>query len=120
MRFLYADPKHASAEPQLLDYYRKHGFLAGDKIELNLTFAPAQRVQGRFVNAEGKPVAGVEVQLGKCDYVNTAGKEDHVNYREFWAQYQAAGVMPEQFLTASDADGRFEFSSVQASNCELG
>jgi hypothetical protein len=121
MRFLYVDPKHANAEPQLREYYRKHGYFADDKIELDLTFAPAQRVHGRFVDEDGKPVAGVNVQLGKCDYVDVTGKEDHVNYREFWAQYQAAEVMPEQFLTASDADGKFEFLSVPPGVfCRLG
>src|SRR5439155_4114046 len=102
MKFLYVHP----------DFYRLHGYFAGDDIKLDLTFPPAQRVHGRFVDETGKPVPGVKVELGKCDYVDTAGKEDHVNYREFWAQYQAAELLPELFKTTSDADGKFEFKSV--------
>jgi hypothetical protein len=112
MKFYYADPKFADAEPQTLASYRKDGFLAGDKIEQDLTFPAPQRVYGRLVDENGKPVAGVELQLGSCDYLNKAGKEEHVNFREFWAAHQAAEVMPKQFIVMSDADGKFELSSV--------
>src|SRR5262245_50692176 len=112
MKFYYADPKFANAEPQLLASYRKDGFLAGDTIEQDLTFAAPQRVSGRLVDENEKPVAGVKLHLGNCDYVNTLGREEHVNFREFWAAYQAAEVMPEQFITTSDADGKFELASV--------
>src|SRR5262245_3468332 len=102
MKFYYADPKLADA----------HGFQAGDKIEQDLTFAPPQRVSGQLMDENGKPVGGVKLHLGRCDYANTTGKEEHVNFREFWSAYQAAEVMPEQFITTSDADGKFELASV--------
>src|SRR5215470_8995152 len=112
MKFYYADAKFADAEPQKLAYYRNRGYLVGDKIEQNLTFAAPQRVYGRLIDENGNPVSGVKLHLGRCDYVNTQGREDHVNYREFWAAYQAAEVMPEQFITTSDADGKFVLASV--------
>jgi protocatechuate 3,4-dioxygenase beta subunit len=102
MQFLSVNPGAA----------RKRGFFAGDTIELDLTFAAPQRIHGRFIDEMGIPIADVKVQLGKCDFIHTAGKEDHVNFREFWAAYQAAEVMPEQLRTTTDAEGRFEFNSV--------
>jgi hypothetical protein len=112
MKFYYTDPKFANAEPQLLADYRKDGFFAWDKIEQDLTFAAPQRVSGQLVDENGKPLPGVKLHLGRCDYVQTQGKEDHVNFREFWSAYQAAEVMPEQFITTSDVDGKFELASV--------
>jgi len=112
MKFLHVSPMIEKVEPQLRESYRKNGFFAGDKIELDLTLAPAARIHGRFVDDGGKPIAGVKVQLGKCDFVDPRGKEDHINFREFWAIWQAADAMPDQVLATSDADGLFEFKSV--------
>jgi protocatechuate 3,4-dioxygenase beta subunit len=112
MKFFYVNPSIASIEPQSVDFYRKQGFFSGETIELDLAFAPAARIYGRFIDEEGKPVTGVKVCLANCDFVDPTGKEDHVNFREFWAISQAAEVMPEQVLATSDADGKFEFTSV--------
>jgi protocatechuate 3,4-dioxygenase beta subunit len=114
MKFFYVNPSAAQLDPEKRDAYRKDGFFATDNIELDLTFPAKKRIYGRFVDEAGKPIAGVKLQLGKCDYVNPAGKEDHVNFREFWAAWQAAEVMPDQLLATSDSDGRFEFESVPA------
>jgi 5-hydroxyisourate hydrolase-like protein (transthyretin family) len=112
MKTFYVDPKYANAEPSSREFYRKYGFFAGEKIELDLTFDPAKRVSGQFVDEDGKPVPGVKVRLANCDFVDPIGKENHVNYREFWAINQAADVMPEQVLATSDAEGKFELASV--------
>src|SRR5262245_44596574 len=102
MRFLHVNPKSSS----------RHGFFAGDEIKLDLTFEPASKVEGRIVDETGQPIPGVKVQLGRCDWIDVAGKEDHVNFREFWAVYQAAEVMPEELFSTTDQDGRFAFKSV--------
>jgi protocatechuate 3,4-dioxygenase beta subunit len=112
MRFFYVDPKYAIADPQLRDAYRKDGFFAGDKIDLDLTFYPEERVYGRFVDEHGQPIAGVKLRIANCDFVDPTGKEDHRNFREFWAINQAADVMPEQLLATTNEDGVFEFKSV--------
>jgi protocatechuate 3,4-dioxygenase beta subunit len=112
MRFLHVNPKPDTLTPQLLAFNRKHGFFAGEPIELDLTFQRPERIQGRILDEKEQPIAGVKVQLGKCDYIDTSGKEDHVNYREFWAMHQAAEVMAEELVATSNEDGRFEFKTV--------
>lgn len=50
--------------------------------------------------------------MANCDYLDHAGRERHPNFREFFAMSQAVAVMPDQLVTTSDVQGRFEFSSV--------
>jgi len=112
MKPYYVDPKHQNAEPLLRDFYRKRGYFAGEKIELDLTFLPAARIHGRFVDEMGKPLVGVKVRIANCDFVDTTGKEDHVNAREFWAINQAAELMPDELVATTDRNGVFELKTV--------
>ncbi len=84
-------------------------YFPGDRIEMGLEFAAPKKIAGRIVDEKGEPIAGVKLRLGNCDYVNTAGKAEHVNSREFWGMNQAADIMPEAVCAMTDAKGRFEF-----------
>jgi hypothetical protein len=118
MKVCYVKPPHPS--PGTLDYYRRRGFASGETIELDLTFADAQRVHGRFVDELGMPISGVRLQLIFCDsahtYLNLSDKE----WRSFYSIHQAAEVMPDQVVATTDAAGNFEFTSVRPNAlCEL-
>jgi len=86
--------------------------MPGDPIEINLEFASPKKIEGRIVDEKGKPIAGVKLQIGSCDYVNTAGKEKNPADRVFWGMNKAADVMPQEVCAVTDAKGQFEFSSV--------
>jgi beta-lactamase regulating signal transducer with metallopeptidase domain len=108
MKTLCIDPRFVGADGKLDARQRETGYLPGEKIELDLTFASPRPVTGRIVDEQGRPVSKVEIDLGNCDFLNTAGKESHLNYREFWGINQASELMPEQFSAVSDAEGKFQ------------
>ncbi len=108
MKFLYTKLPPGVQKESL----RKNSYLAGDPIAIDLTFGPPRKVEGRIVNEKGEPIAGVKLRLGNCDHLNTAGKEEFRNFREFWAMYQAVTIMPEQVTAVTDDKGRFEFPHV--------
>ena len=74
----------------------KTDYFPGDRIEIGLEFAPPKKLEGRIVDEKGQPIAGVKLSFRNCDYVNTAGKAEHVNFREFWGMNQAADIMPKE------------------------
>jgi RNA polymerase sigma factor (sigma-70 family) len=90
----------------------KTDYFPGERIEIGLEFDPPKKIEGRIVDEKGQPIAGVKLRISDCDYVNTAGKAEHVNLREFWGMNQAADVMPKEVSAVTDAKGQFEFSSV--------
>jgi hypothetical protein len=107
--------KFLNIDPRLRDLPSKSNstsYFPDDRIEIDLTFAPQYKVEGRITNEKGAPIKGVKLRLGNCDYLDTTGKEEHVNYREFWAISQAASIMPEQVTAATDDMGRFAFPFV--------
>lgn len=112
MRSLCVDPRFLGPDGKLPDKQRVTGYLPGEKIELDLTFARTYPITGRFIDEKGRPIPKVRVDLGSCDFVDKTGKESHVNYREFWGLRQAHKLMPEQVFAISDADGRFALSHV--------
>ena len=112
MKTLCIDPRFVGADGKLDAHQRETGYLPGEKIELDLTFAAARPLTGRVVDEQGGPVSKVEIDLGNCDFLNTAGKESHHNYREFWGINQASELMPEQFSAVSDAEGKFQLPHV--------
>jgi hypothetical protein len=87
-------------------------FLPGDPIEITLVFAPPKKIEGRIVDEKGKPIAGVQLWIANCDYVNMAGKEQDFGLRSFMGSNQAANVMPKEVGAVTDAKGQFEFSSI--------
>jgi len=114
MRFLHIDPRHRDENGKSLLISPSYGYFPDETIDLDLVFQPAKPVRGRFVDDQGRPIQGVKVSLTNCDYLDTNGKEDNLAFREFRsAVRQAQQAMPDQLQCTSDADGRFEFKSVQ-------
>jgi beta-lactamase regulating signal transducer with metallopeptidase domain/tetratricopeptide (TPR) repeat protein len=112
MKTLCIDPRFVGADGKLDAHQRETGYLPGEKIELDLTFAAPRPLTGRVVDEKGGPVSKVQLRLANCDFINTAGKESHMNYREFWGMNQAGELMPEQFLAESDTEGKFTLPHV--------
>ena len=112
MKTLCIDPRFVGPDGKLDAHQRETGYLPGEKIELDLTFAAPRPLTGRVVDEKGEPISKVQLRLANCDFLNTAGKETHHNYREFWGINQAEELMPEQFLAESDAEGKFQLSHV--------
>jgi hypothetical protein len=112
MKTLCVDPRFLGPDGKLPEKQRETGYLPGEKIELDLTFAQPYPITGRFVDEKGRPIPKVRVDLGSCDFVDKTGKESHVNHREFWGLRQAHKLMPEQVFAISDAEGRFELPHV--------
>ncbi len=78
---------------------------SGEPIEMNLTFRPPARLRGRVIDHVGVPVAGATVSLGNADWLDTKGKEQHQNFREFWC---ISAAPPAVTTTKTGDDGRFE------------
>src|SRR5262245_17119493 len=91
-----------------------NSYFPDDGIEIDIPFGPRYKVEGRITNENGTPLKGVKLWLGGCDYLDTTGKEEHQNYRQFWAIYQAVTIMPEQVTALTDDKGHFEFPFVPA------
>jgi RNA polymerase sigma factor (sigma-70 family) len=71
---------------------------------MDLRFPPAATLGGRMVDEAGRPVPGVRIRIGQCDYLDTKGKESHHNFREFWAIGSAPADLK---MTQTGQDGRF-------------
>jgi RNA polymerase sigma factor (sigma-70 family) len=113
--FTWSGLKFLNIDPRFKDKLSKAvtpSYFPGDRIEIGLEFAPPKKVEGRIINEKFEPIAGVKVRIGGCDYVNTAGKEQYANYREFWGMNQATDIMRKEVNAVTDDKGRFEFSSV--------
>jgi RNA polymerase sigma factor (sigma-70 family) len=76
---------------------------------MDLRFPPAATLKGRIVDGAGRPVAGVRIRIGSCDYLDTKGKESHHNFREFWAIGSAPAGLT---TTKTDPDGRFRLDGL--------
>lgn len=108
MKFLNIDKRLR----EIVEIARPGSFSPDDKIEINLRFALRKKIEGRIINEKGDAIAGVNLSLGGCDYLDATVKGGHDNLREFWAINQASAVMPEQFTAKTDEKGRFEFPNV--------
>jgi len=86
-----------------------HGFYSGEPVVLDLKFAKPQRLHGQILDETGAPVSGVELTIGGIDYLNTDGRPNHHNFREFGG----LRFVPEEIRkTKTDDDGRFEFNGL--------
>jgi DNA-directed RNA polymerase specialized sigma24 family protein/protocatechuate 3,4-dioxygenase beta subunit len=106
MRFFYPRrARPADWNPNGEDY----SYFKDEPIEMKLKLEPAARLQGRLVDEAGKPVAGAKIRLRNADYFDVAGKEKHINFREFWS----IAAVPESLTSAvTDKDGRFQIDDL--------
>jgi RNA polymerase sigma factor (sigma-70 family) len=110
MKFLNIDPRYAAQKERA----GPNSYFPGDRIELDVPFAPRYKVEGQIVNEKGAPIAGVKLRIGSCDSIDPTGQQAHDNFREFRAIYQAVKIMPEQVTAVTDGKGRFAFPFVPA------
>jgi len=86
-----------------------HIIYGGQPIVMDLRFPPAATLAGRIVDEAGRPIPGVRIRIATCDYLDTAGKDTHRNFREFWAIHHA----PASLTTAETGpDGRFRLEGL--------
>jgi RNA polymerase sigma factor (sigma-70 family) len=76
---------------------------------MDLRFPPAATLDGSIRDEKGGPIADVKVRISHCDMLDTAGKESHHNFREFWA-IQASP--PALTTTKTDREGRFSLKAL--------
>lgn len=84
-----------------------------EDIVLDLKFARPKQVAGRMLDEQGRPIAGLKVELAGCEFLDPMKKEMHGYTPEFPGSNQRAKpLMPEVFFATTDAEGRFAFESV--------
>ncbi len=76
---------------------------------MDLRLPPAATISGRVLDETGQPVADARIRIVSCDYLDTAGKESHVNFREFWAIHALSGALT---TTKTGPDGRFHLDGL--------
>lgn len=105
MRFYHLQQRPETARKSAQD----HSFYQGETIEINLAFRRAKELTGHVNDDRGKPVQNVKVYLSTLDYLDLAGREDHHNFREFWAMY----IAPAKYREAiTGEDGRFAIAGL--------
>jgi RNA polymerase sigma factor (sigma-70 family) len=78
---------------------------SGEPISADLTFRPAVPLRGRVVDEAGKPVEDATINLYNADYTDLEDREQHKNFREFWAMR----MLPSKETSArTDREGRFQ------------
>ena len=107
MKELHVDPRYATTPDFLPRDDHLRGFLPGKKIELDLTFPPARPITGRFVDEDGRPIAGVSVWMNNCRRINADNKDEDF---DVWGPVLAGKLISEQLHAVSGADGRFELA----------
>jgi hypothetical protein len=86
-----------------------YSLFGSDPKVMDLRFPPAAALGGRIEDEAGRPVPNVKVRISHCDYLDTAGKESHHNFREFWAVYAAPAALT---TTKTGEDGRFRLEGL--------
>ena len=93
------------------------GKVAGDDYTLfgddpkvmDLRFPPSATLSGHVLDETDRPVADARMRIGSCDYLDTEGKESHVNFRAFWAIHALSGALT---TTKTGPDGRFHLDGL--------
>jgi hypothetical protein len=100
--------RREDSQPMAKEDYR---IFAGEPVEMDLTFRPPARLQGRVVDQSGAPVVDAAISLKNADWLDTRDKEEHQNFREFWCITDAP---PETRTARTGPDGRFEIPELPA------
>ncbi len=112
MRQVFIDPRFISprGERMVMDA-AKHGFYPDQPINVDLVFAPAKPITGRFIDPQGQPIAGVKLRMIDCDLAADFDR-GYNSFRRFRCVSQAVKLMPDELTSISDADGRFKFAAL--------
>src|SRR4051794_19146485 len=68
LRYLYVPPDPMSKERNQADAYRRNGFIAGERIEIELMFRNRSAIVGVVTDENGKAVSGASVWVAYCDW----------------------------------------------------
>jgi RNA polymerase sigma factor (sigma-70 family) len=110
MRFFQARLRPADWNPAGEDMH----LFVDDPINMKLVFEPAAKLHGRIQDEAGKPLSQVKVRLLHADYFDVAGKEEQMNFREFWG----IRLVPDKLtLALTDNDGRFQLAGLPPEVC---
>lgn len=112
MKTLFADPRFIGPDGKPTVMRPELGYFPGDKIAIELKFLERKPITGRVVDDRGKPITGMKLSIGSCDYTDLVGKQRDESFRNFNAIGQAVSLMPDQLTATTDADGRFSFDSL--------
>jgi protocatechuate 3,4-dioxygenase beta subunit len=108
---IYLDARFRDPNMSKPQNFFEEGFWPDEAIQLDLPFASVRSIRGRVVDERGRAVQGVKVSILNCDYLDTDGKESHVNSREFHLG-PSGDLIPTEIRAISDNEGRFAFESV--------
>jgi RNA polymerase sigma factor (sigma-70 family) len=93
-------------DPKTADLPGEHHFTS-DPQTVDLQFGPPAPFQGRIVDEQGRPIAGVKVSLDFVDNFRTQDRAENTSFVTLWL------VVPEgQLGTTTDRDGRFRLAVV--------
>jgi protocatechuate 3,4-dioxygenase beta subunit len=114
-KWYYPQPNR-DISPQIADEDYPRSFQQGEKIELDLRFAPSTTVRGRVVDSGGKPIANTELSIWDCERIPAD------NYRATSFNLMSndgfellnAHVPRKMQIRRTDATGRFEFTGLPA------
>lgn len=114
VKCLIVDSRCKNPDGTLLPEFRGNGFLPGEKVKLDLEFQRPRPVVGRVVDDQRKPIAGLDVTMTLCDYLDKEGKEPRFDFRGLgvYSGTEVYKIMPQELTAKTDADGRFELKSI--------
>src|SRR5262249_53769928 len=93
-------------------FERDHFRPGGEDIVLDLKFAPATKVTGRFLDDTERPIAGLKITLAGCEFIDRAKRERSNFSPEFHVSDKLMKLAQNQFQATTDSEGRFAFDSV--------
>jgi protocatechuate 3,4-dioxygenase beta subunit len=81
-----------------------------DPIALDLKFVRPHPIHGRIVDDEGRPIAGVEVNVRYCDTQWEKPEYDSSGFEGMLRAFNQSDIIPREVkIQTTDADGRFAF-----------
>ena len=107
MKRVYFDNPNLNFPPHM----KKRMFFPGEEIRIDIEFGRSSAMYGQVKDMDGKPLEDAKITIRKLDYLDTAARDAHVNFREFYCQ----GLMPKEIReTTTTEDGTFVLKSLPA------
>lgn len=117
LKWYFPEGEKEKIDREMLFVEQPDRFFADEPIELDLKFGEPQKIQGRFVNESGEPLADVRIALGYCEVLQQDREIEHggVNSSFQLTAFHQFSSFPEEFsMRRTDNDGRFEFAEMPA------